>query len=451
MMHLNGVLPKPRIPDIAEPPHDFVAEQGILGCIVRDPDKLAECMIALPGAEVFWDDGYAEIYRIMLGLAEQGLRVEVELLMRRMWETPDKVPTDEHFEALVSGAVPAALPVYIERVRDCYRLRRLDCIAGDLRRDIANTERPDVDEIGARLAGDISRALACGQQSFIVGIGEALDGALGEIRSRAPAFLKTGMVGFDQTFGGIPRGAVTTVMGTPGSGKSTLCLQIILHLAACGERVMVFSNEMSATRVAATLLTMAAGIAAHDRWGRGNVTADEMAVLERGAGTIRDLPIELVEKPMHAGQIYAHAKLGRSRGVSLVFVDYLQDLPPVPGYLNGEERVSESMRRLKGIARDTGITTLIVSQLDKATSKARQRPTMHDGLYSSRIEQASDFMVAVYREHMNDPAPTCGGMELDNWREVVRRTEIIVLKNKVGGCGAVLARLDTHRMTFEEQ
>src|SRR5580700_10753809 len=59
----------------------------------------------------------------------------------------------------------------------------------------------------------------------------------------------TGIAGLDLVLGGgVPTGRVTILSGGPGSGKSTMGLQCLLHAAAAGEAcILVMFEERAAT------------------------------------------------------------------------------------------------------------------------------------------------------------------------------------------------------------
>ncbi len=63
-------------------------------------------------------------------------------------------------------------------------------------------------------------------------------------------YIKTGIKGFDALFEiGIPRGAIVLVAGGPGSGKTTLCLHMIINAARAGKKCLYMSFEESEERL----------------------------------------------------------------------------------------------------------------------------------------------------------------------------------------------------------
>jgi circadian clock protein KaiC len=63
-------------------------------------------------------------------------------------------------------------------------------------------------------------------------------------------YIKTGISGFDALFEiGIPRGSTVLVAGGPGSGKTTLCLHIMINAARANRKCLYMSFEESEERL----------------------------------------------------------------------------------------------------------------------------------------------------------------------------------------------------------
>jgi replicative DNA helicase len=73
-------------------------------------------------------------------------------------------------------------------------------------------------------------------------------------------FIPTGFKHFDRENQGVPRGSVFVIAATTGSGKSQLSLQIAIHQARIGAKVVVVSLEMTRVVVIRRILSHLTGI-----------------------------------------------------------------------------------------------------------------------------------------------------------------------------------------------
>ncbi|MGK2952324.1 MAG: ATPase domain-containing protein [Thiobacillus sp.] len=69
--------------------------------------------------------------------------------------------------------------------------------------------------------------------------------------AKASAKAPTGVTGFDEiTGGGLPRGRTTLLVGGPGSGKTVLALQFLVHgVRHCKEPGIFVAFEENSTRI----------------------------------------------------------------------------------------------------------------------------------------------------------------------------------------------------------
>ena len=94
-------------------------------------------------------------------------------------------------------------------------------------------------------------------------------------------------------------------------------------------------------------------------------------------------------------------RLKRTKGLSLVVVDYLQLMRP-PSGRQMESRVlevSQITQGLKAIAKELQIPVLALAQLSRAVeSREDKRPQLSDLRESGRIEQDADVVMFIYRD-----------------------------------------------------
>src|ERR1700729_1474781 len=100
----------------------------------------------------------------------------------------------------------------------------------------------------SRGRGDMSTTMLTGGQ----------DAAMGPGLEKAP----TGIAGLDQiTEGGLPRGRVTLVTGSPGAGKTLLGLEFLVAGARqYGEPAVLLTFEESAAKVTANARSLGFGL-----------------------------------------------------------------------------------------------------------------------------------------------------------------------------------------------
>ncbi|MDO8964228.1 MAG: DNA repair protein RadA [Coriobacteriia bacterium] len=170
---------------------------------------------------------------------------------------------------------------------------------------------------------------------------------IADVETAAGHRLPTGVPEFDRVLGGgLVRGSLVLLGGEPGIGKSTLLLQVADALARAGSRVLYVCGEESPEQV-----KMRA-----ERLGDG--------------GDIGLLPVTDVVQ-VEAAALEDHT--------DVLVIDSIQTMvdPDAPGSPGSVGQVRAATARLMRVAKDRGITTLLVGHVTKEGAIAGPRVLEH--------------------------------------------------------------------------
>lgn len=171
---------------------------------------------------------------------------------------------------------------------------------------------------------------------------------LAEVDRSGGAVTPTGVPELDRVLGGgLAPGSVTLVGGEPGMGKSTLVLQALGGLSARGARCLLVSAEESAAQV-------------HGRAERVGSLEGELYLLSETA-----LPA-----------IVAHTE---ELAPDVVAVDSVQTIvdPDQPGAAGSVGQVREGAQRLVRLAKESGVSVVLVGHVTKEGGLAGPRLLEH--------------------------------------------------------------------------
>lgn len=281
--------------------------------------------------------------------------------------------------------------------------------------------------------------------------------------------LTSGLRDFDRKTGGLHPSDLLILAGRPAMGKTALATKIafsaaraLMHRAdAQGEgvapdgAVAIFSLEMSAEQLATRILSEQAEVSG-ERIRRGDIGQKEFDRFVRVSRELGRLPLVIDDTPaisLSAMRTRCR-RLKRTRGLSLVVVDYLQLMRPAVG-TRPESRVLEiSMitQGLKAIAKELEVPVIALSQLSRQVeSREDKRPMLSDLRESGSIEQDADAVMFVYRDEyylqQREPKETAFESQdkyqaaLDDWHRkmelVHNKAELILEKQRHGPTGTV--------------
>ena len=211
---------------------------------------------------------------------------------------------------------------------------------------------------------------------------------------RSDGQVEYGIETLDDLTGGIYPGHLTTLAGRPGEGKSTLALQIASHVALQERRkVIFFTLEMGITEQLDRLLAQRVGVQDQGRLKRGELNLPEMAAFRNEIETIQrgqlllfsiERTIERIEKTIIDESPF------------LIVIDQLTQLQFASRTFPSDlERYKAITRHLKMLTNTTGVTILLLCQLNRTA--AGKEPELYQLKDSGSIEEDSDNVLMIYK------------------------------------------------------
>ena len=217
----------------------------------------------------------------------------------------------------------------------------------------------------------------------------------------------TGIDTLDRKLGGLQRGEVTVLAARTGVGKTQMAIQwgqtVAKRMKDSGKDacVYMFSMEMPEHKIIARLAQAGSGIST------AKVRQQEVTKAERQAW--RDEVARIGELKEHfiidpdpcptAAQMFhrvaAEAAVRKDK-VELVIVDFLE--LPESKQDNATQKIDETMKAMKRIAKEFNIPVLVLAQLNrKVEERADKKPELADLRQSGMIEHLANTVLMIYR------------------------------------------------------
>ncbi|QDP47542.1 MAG: putative ATP-dependent helicase [Prokaryotic dsDNA virus sp.] len=311
---------------------------------------------------------------------------------------------------------------------ECSKLRKIGSIA----RQVADAAEGWGDSSRTALEA-LKAALETVEKNASVKIRPAFYALTEELAEAFRPGLKTGTP-LDRRMPITP-GRMYVVGGRPGDGKTTITLQVALHILRHNpEAVIMFATcEMTEAELALKALCCLEGRDFIGPLRSGQPGAMQDVIM--GANTQAPILERLLIKPTRSiDDVCADShRLSRSHNLQCVVVDYLSAFS-APAGTRAENRTLEVgavSRECKALAQRLGCVVLAASQLNRA-AKASIKPQAHHLRDSGCIEQDSDAILLLYRpDHDDDEG----------------KAQLLIAKNRWGELGSieVLPDLKNHR------
>jgi replicative DNA helicase len=250
----------------------------------------------------------------------------------------------------------------------------------------------------------------------------------------------TGFIDLDAILcGGWAPGQMVVIGARPAMGKSTIASGFARAAAVTnGVPTLFHTLEMSEDEITNGLLCAQARVALH-HLKQGIVDNAGVARAAEAGQKIAAAPLYIddvsnLTLPALRAKVRHHV---RTDGLRLVIVDYLQ-LMTAPKAENRQNEVSKLSRGIKLLAREFGITVIILAQLNRGPEQRQdKRPTKSDLRESGSIEQDADIVILLHREDAYErESPRAG------------EADLILDKHRGGQTGTITVAAQLHYASF---
>ena len=430
----------------SRPLHDDIAEQGILGAILSNPDLFDD--VRLEVNDFYWNN-----HQLIFGAMRE---------INRAGGSPDYLAVNSHLqktkklleaggsvkltELLRDASFGKYIVEHVEILKELGRLRGLHRLAMEIEQQVKGGMESNKIAAATEKSIDALYAVQMGGKwsSMNHVTQEALDKIESAYKGKVLVGIPTGLKGLDRMLGGLQKSDLVVVAGRPAHGKTSLALKFAYTAAKGGHKVGIVSLEMSNVQLANRLLAMNAEGLSVEALRQGTLTPRGWTSLTTSAMLVSPLPIYLCDDSVCTlAEIKAKAKLlQRTNGLDLLIVDYLQ-LMESSGqkYRNREGDISEISRGLKQLAKRLDIPVVALSQLSRrCEERPDKRPISSDLRESGAIEQDSDIILMVYRDELyHEDTPDKG------------LAEILVRKHRNGAIGDIRVGWDGPKTMFFDE
>ncbi len=463
------------------PPANGQAEQALLGALLAN-NKAYDRVSEFLSPEHFADPLHGRIFQAISRRIEAGQLADV-VTLRAEFEHSGLL--DEVGGAAYLGQMLTAMVgiinagEYGRAIHDAWLRRQLIEI-GETVVNNAFGAQPELDGIHQIEVGEealFKLATDRGQDGGFVTFERALTEAISIAekafhRSGAVAGLTTGLRDLDKKTGGMHPSDLMILAGRPGMGKSALATKIAFGAARAlvqearaqdgggGQvqpkgSVAMFSLEMSAEQLATRLLSEEARVSG-ERIRRGEIGQREFDRFIQVSRELASLPLHIDDTPaITLSALRTRCRrLARTKGLSLVVVDYLQLMRPTIGTRpeSRVQEVSQITQGLKAIAKELEVPVLALSQLSRSVEgREDKRPQLSDLRESGSIEQDADSVMFIYRDeyYLQQRAPKQMAYDsedkyqaaLDKWQrdmeQVHNKAELLLEKQRHGPTGKI--------------
>ncbi|MBC7533033.1 MAG: replicative DNA helicase [Oligoflexus sp.] len=428
-------------------PHSIDAEKAVLGAILSDADSLTAIEGSL-AAKHYFLDSHQKIYTAILELSAAGEAADIVTVTEKLRQNKHKdIGAAYLIELTENSPVSQNLEHYAQIVRNHFYRRSIIRVC------------QDVVEAAGSYEGRIETFIEQVEKQFLTisseydrkGIQKAdvvLESTIEDIQRKletdgSVTGVTTGFNDLDSLTGGMQGSDLVILAARPGMGKTAFVLNIAANAAMAGQKVAIFTLEMSKEQLMSRILASISRVDS-SRLRKGDLTDEEQDRLMEGARRIYEKKDYLgIDETPGISLMELRSRCRRfhkENGLDMVVIDYLQLMTAGTGKSESREReISEISMGLKNLAKELHIPVIALAQLNRGVEqRPDKRPKLSDLRESGSMEQDADMIMFIYRDEYYNPNSEMTGI-----------AELLIAKNRHGALKTLKLAYQPHYVSFQ--
>ncbi len=401
-------------------PQDRKAEGSFIGSLILEP-KALPTVRDLVSPNHFVTVEARDIYKIIVKIADEGEPFDGVLIHSRFPANTKNELFTYMCQAMDTVPSAANIEYYARRMHDKYIERELSALIAH-GTETLHDDGVDIQTKIETITGISAQANCLTTHDEGMTVADMIRRLSQELTSGGVRSVSTGLNALDRIIGGIGPGQLILVAGATSMGKTSLLLDIFIHLARIGQRPYYYYLEMLAAHLAQRLVQNIARVPRELVDAGASCVDETIKLTEEWPAWIEPRPV-----PGVAGLMRMVAAQKAKRDIGAVFIDHIQKIN-APGR-GSVEQISYVSNALSQMACDLKIPVIAACHVNRETlHRENHLPKLSDLRGSGSLENDSDIVLIVHREdyyrEQKEENPTLDG-----------EAQCYVLKNRQGKKG----------------
>jgi replicative DNA helicase len=434
------------------PPWSLDAEQAVLASmIIGGEDTITRAIAEKVDDTWFYRQAHAILFRAIRELHHDGTPVDEISIMDWMvakdkWE---KIGGNEFLVELVNRIETSAHMLHWIQILREKAIRRDMIRSFTIAVEAAYDEGTEVESIIAQSKNEIDRfgetlltathkgdALMSMDQALASGV--SMINEIVETRGEASRGISTGLSDVDRITGGLKNGEYIILAGRPGTGKTSLALQIAAQASSVSKKKgLFFSLEMSTNLLIKRMLCSRAGIDMSKLDDMGSLGPGGDAKMVKAISEIKSSHLWIDQtSAINIGALKNTAyQLTKTKGIDFIVIDYIQLIRAHNTKASREQQLTEISGEIMSLKKELRIPVIVLAQINRDSVKENRPPRASDLRESGSLEQDADQIWMLY----NDIAPK-GQEPRDN---VVHCGVVKNRNGRIGSCELYFNKMES--------
>lgn len=439
-----------------QPPASIEMEQSILAsCLIYSEDMIKSLELLKPND--FYKKGHGLIFETISNLYNKKEPVDIVTVSEKLKNKANEIGGLSYLAKLTEMPVAVNIEHTANIIKKHATLRQIINISQETTKKCFEAQADNVEDIIDSLQTKTLELDLDNNKTDFVKISSLLKNTIDDLERRSKSKTKTTGIPsdfktLDMITCGFQPSDLIILAARPSMGKTALALNIMRNIARNNIKSAIFSLEMANPQLLSRWLAIESGVNSQ-RFRSGAIETENWKNIMLAASKMDNWPIWIDDAPKQSHHEISRKirKLYKQEKVKIVFIDYLGFVDGTKSYSKTEE-VESITRSLKSLAKELGITVVLLCQLNRQCEMRNdKRPMLSDLRDSGAIEQDADIVMFLYRHERYVKKYDSNRRMNQSFIDCQGKAELNVAKQRNGPCGVVNLKWDEKTTMFESE
>ena len=388
--------------DVNIPPHDEMLENALLAGVISYPDELSKIESYINNSNIFYQRKAQVLWDIIQRMKRDNEEISMPTVCANLSTDNSTYGLTKFYVIDITSNAPSLTSIesYARKIYEQHLLREIINSTHKIQASAYDNKVGAYDEIinaHSHLGELISFKPSQGFD-----IQSEMDETIEAIRDEESKLIKTGFDGIDLLAGGLTRGEITVVGGSPGHGKTTFLINLLANFIGEGYKCVLFNRELPNTELLKKLIALESGRLSYSMIRKGIYDESGVIELER----IKQYIVEKYnsDKLRMFDNIRDFAKSSsevKRFKPDIILDDYIQLINPTRQVDQRRLQLESLVNDYKWLAKEHKCVVVLASQLNRAleTRSTAAKPQLSDLAESGAIEQVAENVFFTYYDY----------------------------------------------------
>ena len=386
-------------------PYDKVTEDAVLGSVINNEGEYEVVAKYFSNIEVFYQDRAKLLWKKIKYMKSKNEVIDTRTVTMSLTQHDINRGLNHYYVVGCTGdtCLKGMTELYAKKLYDKFLMRQVVVKAEEIKTNTMNN-REDIYQTISETHSILGEILNT-KPSIASDIEDVIDETVNSIKNKTTKLITTGYPNLDKFAGGLTRGEITIIGGSPGHGKTTVMINMLANVLEKGYKAIFFSRELPNSELLKKIVCLESQQLSYGMVRKNIFSEQDAKFFNTAVGHVKKKYSKDKFLMFDNVKDFASSSSEVKRfKPDIIFDDYIQLIACKGKEDQRRLQIEKLVNDYKWLAKDTNAVVVLASQLNRFIERAGARgkalmPQLSDLAESGAIEQVAENVFFSYYDY----------------------------------------------------